>query len=107
MRRVSYACFDCRVAFKKDDFQCGEVTPCPNCGGDMHQMGWSFKAPRRRDANQWKKVQILFAEGFRFFGEGHSDSEPLPEALRDVPAFLQRHPDHRLRVADRQPELLP
>lgn len=105
MRRVSYACFDCRVAFKQEPNR--DVAPCPNCGGDMYEMGWSFKAPSKRDVNQWKKVQILFAEGFRFFGTGYYESEPLPSTLRDVPEFLKKNEDHRLRVADRQPDLLP
>ena len=73
----------------------------------MHRMGWSFHAPLKRDREQWKKVQILFAEGFRFYGSGSSDQEPIPDTHRDVPDFLERNQKHRLRVAERKPELLP
>jgi len=70
-------------------------------------MGWSFHAPAKNDSEQWKKVQILFAEGFRFFGTGASDREPLPRTLKEVPDFLERNQKHGLRVATRNPELLP
>lgn len=104
MRRESFACFNCKVSFKQD----GSVDerPCPNCNGIMYRMGWSFKAPRKHDKDQWKKVQILYAEGFRFFGSGNYESQPLPELLKEVSDFLKRNPDHRLRVADRRPDLI-
>ena len=105
MRREAFACFDCQVSFKRGDEV--ETLVCPRCSGTMHRMGWSFHAPLKRDREQWKKVQILFAEGFRFYGSGSSDQEPIPDTHRDVPDFLERNQKHRLRVAERKPELLP
>lgn len=105
MRRIAFACFECRVSFKRADD--AETLTCPNCGGTMYRMGWSFHAPTKGDTEQWKKIQILFAEGFRFFGTGDTTREPLPRTLKDVPDFLERNQKHRLRVADRKPELLP
>jgi hypothetical protein len=104
-RRVAFACFGCRVSFKRADES--DTGVCPNCGGTLHRMGWSFHAPRKTDADQWTKVQILFAEGFRFEGSGREGAEPFPAELRDVNAFVANNARHRLRIAARRPELLP
>lgn len=101
---VAHACFECRKSFKLTD---GEQHVCPGCGGKLHEMGRSFRVPRRDNVEQWRKVQTLYALGFRFFGHGSSDSESLPRYLRDVAAFVARNPKHRLRVAAPDASLLP
>lgn len=106
IRKIAFACFRCRISVKREAAE-QETAVCARCGGTLHRMGWSFHAPASTDIEQWEKVQTLFAEGFRFFGTGDMSHEALPDRLRDVPAFLKRNPTHRLRVAPRQPELLP
>ncbi len=65
-------------------------------------MGRSFKAPPRSDIEQWRKVEALWAAGFRFFSyRTYPDAEPLPERFKDVASFVQRNPNHPFRV--RQP----
>jgi hypothetical protein len=104
-RRIAFACFTCPASFKRDDEN--ESAKCPNCGGPLHRMGWSFHAPPKSDSEQWKKVQILYAEGFRFQGSGGRGAPPLPSRLRDVSQFVSENKDHVLRVAPRRAELLP
>ncbi len=95
---IAHACFCCRKSFKivKTD------TPtCPDCAGSLHQMGRSFKAPKKSDAEQWKKVEKIWHAGFRFWSySSHPDAEPLPERLRDVDAFIEAHPSHPMRIAN-------
>ncbi len=69
-------------------------------------MGRAFKAPKHRDDEQWRKVQTLYALGFRFHRYG-GDYEPLPERLREVDTFVESYPDHELRVAESDLSLLP
>ena len=62
-------------------------------------MGRSFRAPKRTDQEQWNKVRLLFAYGFRFFSYRSFPKAPrLPERLRDVRAFLRANPKHPFRV---------
>jgi DNA-directed RNA polymerase subunit RPC12/RpoP len=95
-----YACFACRKAFKRrkpDDLPAPmrpstdatkpTIVRCPDCGQPMHNMGMDFKAPRRADVRQWRKVQILFTHGFTFHSCGCGPGL-RPVALREVPAFL-------------------
>ncbi|MBT8123991.1 MAG: hypothetical protein KJO81_04110, partial [Gammaproteobacteria bacterium] len=49
---------------------------------------------------QWKKVYSLYIEGFRFFGSGFHTSEKLPEKLSDLKGFLNRNPEHYLKISE-------
>lgn len=102
--RHAFACFSCRKSFKHSP----DANPlCSGCRSPLHYMGWSFKAPPRKDAEQWLKVQTLYAQGVRFISRGYGEYPALPERLRDVEGFLEAHPDHPLRVANVAPQLLP
>ena len=62
-------------------------------------MGRTFKAPKRDDTAQWKKVQALWNAGFRFSSyRSCPDAEPLPATLSEVQDFIARNPDHPMRV---------
>ena len=104
-QRVAHACFDCRVSFRVKPRQ-GRAS-CPNCSGTLYEMGRAFKAPKKRQKDQWKKFQALYAYGFRFFSyDDLEDSVPLPERYKDIAAFMKDNPDHPLRVAEPQEALL-
>ena len=95
---IAHACFDCRKSFKVAPRPDSTAT-CPSCGGDLHEMGRSFKAPPAKDAEQWAKVQALYSAGFRFFSYRSTSGPPLPARLCEVEAFIQDNPAHPLRVA--------
>ena len=95
---IAHACFDCRKSFKispRPDY----VAVCPNCGGGIHEMGRSFKAPPAKDVEQWAKVQALYNAGFRFFSYRSVSGPPLPDKLSQVAAFIRDNPAHPMRVA--------
>ncbi len=94
---VAHACFDCRKSFKVAPRD--EPVVCANCGGELHQMGRSFKAPPAKDTEQWAKVQALYNAGFRFSSYRSHSCAPLPDKLSQVEAFILQHPDHPMRVA--------
>src|SRR5207247_8780650 len=97
-----YACFLCRKMFRQPRAQnlaqtphssLGEerIVPCPDCGNGMHDMGWDFKAPRKNDVKQWKKVEILLQHGFTLQSCGCCGPRLRPAELREVAAFLADH----------------
>lgn len=53
----------------------------------MVDIGKDFHPPRQRDRKQWKKVEILYREGFRFGSCGCGDGY-RPGTLNEVPEFL-------------------
>jgi hypothetical protein len=103
--RIAHACFDCRKSFKISYRESGEA-PCPDCGGIAYSMGRSFKAPAATDREQWRKVQALFAHGFRFFSYRSYRCAPLPERYRELKSFLANNPEHPFLVAEPRPDLL-
>ena len=99
---AAHACFSCRKSFK---LSCDKEHICPQCGKTVYLMGRAFKAPKRRDDEQWMKVQKLYALGFRFYSYGEDDP-PLPERLREVNNFVLNYPHHELRIAEPNLSLL-
>ena len=105
--RVAHACFRCRRSFKlqADPMAPAETRQCPNCGGELHWMGRTFRAPKKTDAGQWRKVETLWLEGFRFGSyRSRPDAEPLPETEREVADFIRRNPNHPFRTGPRRTE---
>ena len=95
---VAHACFECRKSFKQPVSDSIEHI-CPECKERVYEMGRSFTAPKTSDTKQWKKVQGLYAAGFRFIGSGNHGSPPLPTKLSELERFLQDNPKHYLKVA--------
>jgi len=63
------ACFTCRKMFnhKAASFRdWSRKVDCPQCGTVLNDMGHDFKAPRKNDIKQWRKVELLFRRGYRW-----------------------------------------
>ena len=82
---IAHACFDCRTSWKIA-LRDGSNPACPNCGAALHEMGRNFKAPKKRDIEQWNKVEALWSAGVRFWG--YNVPDPPPERLRDVAEYI-------------------
>ena len=94
------ACFTCRKSWKLSE---GSAGKCPECGAQLASMGRNFSAPKKSDADQWKKVEALWHAGFRFVGSVKNyDAEPMPDNLRDVEEFIRENPTHPFRIAQPQ-----
>lgn len=96
---VPHACFSCRKSFRLSVDSGDAEKVCPECSGTLYEMGRNFRAPKKSDAQQWKKVKRLYEAGFRFIGSGAHDVPRLPEKLSDVESFLEENPRHPLKVA--------
>jgi predicted RNA-binding Zn-ribbon protein involved in translation (DUF1610 family) len=85
--KTHLVCLTCCATFK---YERGVVGFCPMCGEVMWDAGRDFKAPRRGDRNQWKKIYLLASHGVSFdsCGCGHDMFRPktLGEAKRLIEA---------------------
>lgn len=52
IRKVRYACFECRKAFKSFD-KGGYVKCCPDCRGKVHIMDAHWYPPKKTDIEMW------------------------------------------------------
>ena len=58
----------------------------------MIDMGLDFKAPRKKDVEAWKVLEILAQNGFTFDGCGcYVGSSKPPRTLREVPEWIEKH----------------
>lgn len=57
---MAFACFDCQKSFKREvkypSSANDDIKNCPNCGGEVQNMGRHFKAPKSGDRKQWEIV---------------------------------------------------
>lgn len=95
---VSFACLNCRKAFKREvDFtQTQPLTlSCHNCPGTAYNLGRHFKVPKRTDLRQWQKIEFLLKHGFRFqkirTGNNHHDTVPYPQTLAQAKEFVLKY----------------
>jgi hypothetical protein len=89
---ISYFCLDCRKVFKRQCVPGNTAFKCPHCSGIANNVGRKFKAPRRTNEEQWKKVELLLASGFRFntiYEKGVAIR--YPETLKDAETFVREH----------------
>lgn len=91
----AHACFTCCKSWKRPIT--GGTAPCPECGGPLRFMGRGFKAPRRRDRAQWRKVRRLYLAGWRF-PMNAGPAAPLPAGLSGLETFIAENPDHPHRI---------
>ncbi|AZH29646.1 MULTISPECIES: hypothetical protein [Paenibacillus] len=91
-----FACFACRKVYKqtsrfeipKEEYE-GIVHVCPQCQTPMHDMGHDFQAPKQTDIKQWKKVELLYQNGYSYHSCGCDGPGYRPSQLQDVPGFLK------------------
>jgi len=84
---LQFACFECRKAFKQNYCRYNEVLKCPDCGRPMTWMGRAFRAPRRDNTKQWRKVELLVRNGFTFW----SHVGRYPTNLAEAQTFVERN----------------
>ncbi len=75
--RPHLACFECRVSFK-------DISVCPHCHKPLINMGTRFKAPRRNNMRDWKRLHLIYLAGGKF------RSWDSASTVRDAKALLER-----------------
>jgi len=83
----AHACFKCRISFKVEVRD--GIAPCPNCRTALTPMGRSFKAPRKSDTMQWRKVEKLILAGIKFPTTG--DILYRPKYPREADGFIKSY----------------
>ena len=101
--RQPYACFDCRKSFHAtmewDKTKRRDIDfLCPECKQPMHSMGLDFKAPRQQDIRQWRKVKMLYENGFNYHNCG-CGTGLRPKRLSEVKEFLGAAEQRRIASA--------
>ena len=96
---MAFACVACRTSNKRHfigppcDYP--SSIECPVCKSEAVNLGRNFKAPRKNDASQWKKVEYLIEHGFFFQKirpiKGSYESIPYPKTLAEAKVFVVKY----------------
>ncbi len=97
-------CFNCRKSWKAESWSgfsssFTDDRKCQTCGGVAYGVGSNFKAPKKNNLKQWKKVRLLFERGY--FGKRKAWSgskymyldKPLPKTLGEARNFVKPQTD--------------
>lgn len=82
---------------------------CPECGGEMIDMGLDFKPPKQSDAKAWKTLQGMFCIGHAFHTYGCDGPGWIPKSTSDYRSYLastKKHYEEQLKLAQRSNTLL-
>ena len=73
----------------------------PVASSFSHNFGRHFKAPKKTDIKQWKKVKFLFDHGF-FFQKIYDQSRnglniPYPKTLEEAQEFVVKYKKYAIQ----------
>jgi NDP-sugar pyrophosphorylase family protein len=91
-------CVDCRKAFSiGTDFSKFKEKICPECGKMMIRVSHLFQPPKKDDKKQWKMIQFLIDNGFKFehsykyIEKGTWLNIPYPTNLKEAKEFVEKY----------------
>jgi hypothetical protein len=83
---------------------------CPECGGQMIDMGLDFKPPKQSDAKAWKTLEGMYHVGHAFHTCGCSGPGWIPKSTSDYRNYLtsrRKHYEEQLEQVQMSSELSP
>lgn len=80
--RTHYVCVPCRAVRK--EWKRSAPVPCARCGAPMIDAGRDFHTPRRANSREWRKLEVVFADGGRFDSCGCSGPGYCPPTIVGV-----------------------
>lgn len=78
MSKIAYACFTCRVSFKRGDQ--AETATCPDCAGPLRPMGWSFMRHQSGTQSNGAKFSSCTQKASGSTAQGSSGFSLFPSA---------------------------
>jgi hypothetical protein len=104
---MSFVCLTCRTSnmrhFDMPPNQYPKNSECPVCKSVTFNLGRHFKAPKKSDTSQWKKIQLLVDHGFLFqkirLDPNDYESVPYPETLSEAKDFVIKYREWAINSA--------
>lgn len=101
---MAFACLNCKSTFQRSFLEAPCDYPlhsqCASCGGVTYNLGRNFKAPKKLDTAQWRKVAYLIQHGFYFQkirpSKNSYYSVPYPSTLAEARVFVRKYKKYAL-----------
>jgi predicted amidophosphoribosyltransferase len=84
-------CFHCRKSYKKP--KTDELRVCPECGKKLTQLSRKFSAPPKAAVEEWKVVEYLVSQGFRYHTIHIENGQQVkyPKTMKEALEFARVH----------------
>jgi predicted amidophosphoribosyltransferase len=84
---LPHVCFHCRKSYKKP--KSVESRLCPECGKELTLLSRKFSAPPKTDIEEWKVVEYLVSQGFRYHSIHIENGQQAkyPKTMREAVEF--------------------
>jgi hypothetical protein len=109
----TYACFACQVGFKrrnhydvepelynkkiKEVEEYGHDAKCPNCAGEMHNIGRDLRLPPKSKKEQWRCIEYLVQKKYNIYSCGCQGIGFVPHKMEDAIALVAEYEGRFLR----------
>jgi hypothetical protein len=89
--KTTYGCFKCQVGFKRPNLF--DVNPnateakdfhCPNCGGEMSNLGRDLRLPAKHKDEEWACIKYLVEHKYNIYSCGCQGIGFVPHKMEDA-----------------------
>jgi hypothetical protein len=89
--KLTYGCFRCQMGFKRPNLF--DINPnatvakdfhCPNCGGEMVNLGRDLRLPAKHKDEQWACIKYLVDHQYNIYSCGCQGIGFVPHKMEDA-----------------------
>ncbi len=100
----TYGCFKCQVGFKRrnlfdvdPDAKVAKEAKCPNCGGEMANLGRDLRLPVKTKDEQWRCIKYLVDNKYNIYSCGCQGIGFVPHKMEDAIELVKEYKGRSLR----------
>jgi hypothetical protein len=96
--KTTYGCFNCQVGFKRRNIF--DVDPnateakdfhCPNCGGEMANLGRDLRLPTKHKDKEWACIKYLVDNKYNIYSCGCQGIGFVPQKMEDAVSLVSEY----------------
>ena len=96
----TYGCFKCQIGFKRrnlfdvdPDAKDAKDAKCPNCGGEMANLGRDLRLPAKTKNEQWQCIKYLIDNKYNIYSCGCQGIGFVPHKMADAITVVAERKD--------------
>jgi hypothetical protein len=113
--KVTYACFKCQIGFKRRNIfdvqpeltgtDSAKDAKCPNCTGEMFNIGRDLRLPPKTKNEQWACIKYLVDNNYNIYSCGCQGIGFVPHKMEDAITLVAEYNQRFVRYQKEQENL--
>jgi hypothetical protein len=113
--KVTYACFKCQIGFKRRNIfdvqpeltsaDVAKDAKCPNCTGEMFNIGRDLRLPPKTKNEQWACIKYLVDNNYNIYSCGCQGIGFVPHKMEDAITLVAEYNQRFVRYQKEQENL--